>query len=373
MFKSFRIISIVGILAVILSACNLPASQQTPTEDPNSPNVIFTAAALTVQAQSTQLAPFNTPTLPPPPPTNTAVTIPTNPPPTNTPVVSPTAQCDLALFVDDVTYDDGTNVAAGTTFKKTWRLRNIGTCTWSGYSLVFDSGETMSPTPDVIGVVAPGQEVDVSVTFTAPLNAGTYRSYWRLRNGAGVLLPVVQGWQGKGFFVDIRVGSSGFDLHTRASNATWTSGAGNLTFGGPDTDINGFAMYKDGQKLEDGSTHSKILITYPQQVNDGLITGRYPAYTVVGGERFTARIGFLAQPDSSCGTGNVRFKLGYREGGVLKPLGEWTETCDGTLRSLNVDLTNLAGKSVEFVLEVLANGPSTQDVAVWVAPQIAIP
>lgn len=373
MFKIFRSISIVVILAIILSACNLP-SRQTPTQDPNNPNVIFTAAALTVQAQSTQLAPFNTPTLPPPPPTNTAVlTLPTVALPTNTAAVSPTPMCDLALFVRDVTYEDGTNVAPGTSFKKIWRLRNIGTCTWSGYSLVFDSGEAMNPLPDPIGVVAPGQEVDVSVSFTAPVNAGTYRSYWRLRNGAGVLLPVVQGWQGKGFFVDIRVGSPGFDLHTRATSATWTSGAGNLTFGGPDTDVNGFAMYKDGQKLEDGSTHGKILITYPQQVNDGSIAGRYPAYTVVGGERFTARIGFLAQADGTCGTGNVKFKLGYREGGVLKPLGEWTETCDGTLRSLNVDLTSLAGKSVEFVLEVLANGPATQDVAVWVAPQVALP
>jgi hypothetical protein len=184
MFKAFRILCIVSIFVLIVSACNLPSG--TPTQEPN---VVFTAAALTVQAQSTQLAPFNTPTLPPAQPTNTLV-IPTVAVPTVTRVVSPTPACDQALFVKDVTIPDGTVIAPGTTFKKTWRLRNIGTCTWSGYSLVFDSGEAMSPVIDPIGTVAPGLEVDVSVTFTAPTTNNTYRSYWRIRNSSGVLIPV---------------------------------------------------------------------------------------------------------------------------------------------------------------------------------------
>jgi hypothetical protein len=240
---------------------------------------------------------------------------------------------------------------------------------------VFDSGEAMSPVPDPIGTVAPGQEVDVSVTFTAPTTNNTYRSYWRVRNASGVLIPVSFGNEGKSFYVEIKVAtvSSGFDFHTQASSAVWISGAGNLTFGGPDTDTNGFAMFKNSQKLEDGTTHTKILETYPQWVNDGVITGRFPAYTVVSGEHFTAKIGFLALGDGSCGTGNAKFQLNYREGGVLKSLNEWTESCDGTMKAVDVNLTSLAGKTVEFVLAVLANGPASQDMAVWVAPQIAIP
>jgi len=373
MFKTLRIISILSIAIFIISACNLPSN--TATQDPNSPNVVFTAAALTVQASLTQTVPFSTPTLPPPPPTNTAVTIPTTGVPlaTITPVSSPTAVCDQALFVNDVTIPDGTVVEPGKGFKKTWRLRNTGACTWSGYTLVFDSGESMSPVIDPIGTVAPGQEVDVSVSFTAPVAPGDYRSYWRIRNPSGVLLPVFSGWQGKGFFVYIKIGSSGYDFYTRASAATWTSGTGNLTFGGPDADIKGFAMYRDGQKVEGSSTPAKILETSPQAVDNGEIRGLFPAYTVVSGEHFTAKIGFLAQPDGTCGTGNVKFQLNYKEAGVLKPLGEWSETCDNALRSIDVNLTSLAGKALEFELKVLANGPAAQDWAVWVAPQIAIP
>jgi Ig-like domain-containing protein len=374
MFKTLRLVSLASIFVIIISACNLPSSPA--TQDPNDPNVVFTAAALTVQAQLTQTVPFSTPTLPPAPlPTNTAVTIPTTIPATLQPLASPTPLCDLAQFIKDVTIPDGTVIAPSTTFKKIWRLKNAGTCTWSGYTLVFESGEAMSPVVDPVGVVSPGQEVDVAVTFTAPATSNTFRSFWRLRNPSGVLLPVLGGTQGKSFFVEVKVAaiSSGFDFHTRASSATWTSGAGNLTFGGPDTEVNGFAMYKDGQKLEDGFSPAKILETHPQQVDNGLINGRYPAYTVVSGEHFTAKIGFLAKADGTCGSGNARFQLTYKEAGVLKQLGEWTETCDGLLKSIDVDLTSLAGKSVEIILGVLANGVATQDWAVWVSPQIAIP
>ena len=41
------------------------------------------------------------------------------------------ATCNWAQFVADVTVPDGTSYAPSTAFKKTWRLKNIGTCIWS--------------------------------------------------------------------------------------------------------------------------------------------------------------------------------------------------------------------------------------------------
>jgi hypothetical protein len=54
-------------------------------------------------------------------------------------------------------------------------------------------------------------------------------------------------------------------------------------------------------------------------------------------------------------------------------LGEWTETCDGTMRDVDVDLSSIVGKNVQFALAVLANGPADQDWAVWVSPRVEIP
>ena len=252
-----RYILVFTIIILILSACNLPSSAPATTE----PNAVFTAAALTVQAQLTQPAAFSTPTLPVPLSTNTVSALPTLVAPTFPPAASATAVCDQAQFVRDVTIPDGTTYAPGASFTKTWRLKNAGNCTWSGYSLAFESGDQMNGTsPTTIEAVTPGQEVDVSVILTAPATPGSYRGHWGIRNASGVFIPVLGGTQGKSFFVDIKVvvSSSGLDLHTRAADATWVGSSGSITFGGPDTNTNGFAMYKDGQRLEDGSSSTKI-------------------------------------------------------------------------------------------------------------------
>jgi len=376
MFKIVRPVSILFIILFILSACNLPSSNPA-TEDPNA---VFTAAALTVQAMSTfsttQVTPFSTPTIPPPAATNTAASFPTLALPTATFAAPPTPVCDQAQFIRDVTIPDGTVFAPGATFTKTWRLKNSGTCTWSAYSLVFDTGDVMGgASPTTIGTVSPNQEVDLSVNLTAPATAGSYRGYWRIRNASGTLIPVLGGTQGKSFFVDIKVAvsSSGLDFHTRAPDASWVGTAGVVTFGGPETDTNGFAMFRNNQRLEDGTSPSKVLEIYPHMVNNGQMSGLYPPYTVVNGEHFKAKIGFLAKSDGSCGTGNATLQVNYKEGGVLKNLGQWTETCDGSLKDVDIDLSSIAGKNVQFALAVLANGPADDDSAVWVSPRIQIP
>jgi hypothetical protein len=197
-----RIILLALLLALlILAACNLPTA--TPTVDPA--DQLFTQAAQTVAAQLTANAPIVTPTLAAPIlPTNTpfvAVTPQTNP-------ATPTPLCDLAEFVADITVPDGTQFKPGETFTKKWRLRNQGTCTWTtGYALVFDEGDPMGA--DLVinlpADVPPGSEVDVAVEMTAPNTPGTYRGYWRVRNEQGVLFPVLKGYKGKSFYVEIEV------------------------------------------------------------------------------------------------------------------------------------------------------------------------
>src|SRR5512138_508173 len=71
---------------------------------------------------------------------------------------------DRAQFVADVTVPDGTRFDPGAAFTKDWRLRNVGTCTWTtSYSLVFVSGTQMgaiSSSP-FANNIAPGQNIDV--------------------------------------------------------------------------------------------------------------------------------------------------------------------------------------------------------------------
>jgi hypothetical protein len=105
-----------------------------------------------------------------------------------------------------VTIPDGTLINPSEVFTKTWRLKNVGTCTWTPeYDVVFYGGAQMSGvTMQIPGYVAPGQSVDVAVTFTAPSSAGHHTGYWLLRNANGGLFGTGTNAD-ETFYVDIYV------------------------------------------------------------------------------------------------------------------------------------------------------------------------
>ncbi len=117
--------------------------------------------------------------------------------PTPTVYTSPTPQAnctDLALFVEDVTIPDNTSLEKGQTFTKTWKLRNVGTCTWnSTYHLVLIGGENMSsPQTTPLAETLPGNTIDISVTLIAPTRDGAFSSIYELRSPNGLYIPVGQ-------------------------------------------------------------------------------------------------------------------------------------------------------------------------------------
>ncbi|KXK12509.1 MAG: hypothetical protein UZ14_CFX002002209 [Chloroflexi bacterium OLB14] len=199
MKKQTRLFYFLSIFILFLFACNLPSQQGNQAEDTNA-----TAAAQTIEAVLTasNATPIFTTTAPVP----ATLTLIPSPVFTNTPPATATPKCPLAQFVTDVTVPDGAVMAPNQTFNKKWRLKNIGDCTWNGYTLVFDSGDSMNgPASKPIGVVNPGQEIDIDVDLKAPASAGDYRGYWRLVTNANVLVPIVSGYQGRSFYVDIKV------------------------------------------------------------------------------------------------------------------------------------------------------------------------
>lgn len=121
------------------------------------------------------------------------------------------ARGDYSAFVDDVTIPDGTVVAPGARFTKTWALQNVGTVPWLGRSLrCMDepapprprtprggtaaagsspaAGTRTSPRTQLqplsrvvdIPPTAPGAVVQLSVDMVAPRVPCTCVSYWKM-------------------------------------------------------------------------------------------------------------------------------------------------------------------------------------------------
>ena len=399
-----RFLILTVIFGLLLSACYKPSTN--PNTGPggatlSGQDAINTAAAQTIQAMKalTPISPggggqtvpppppqATTQVPPPPPPPQATTQVPPPPPPVATTAVPPTPiPCDWANFVTDVTIPDGTSVNPGQTVTKTWRLKNAGTCTWnSGYSLVFDSGDAMgAPASSTLtsGTVAPGQTVDVSVNITAPAATGTKRAYFKLRNGSGVLFGIGN-TANKPFWVEVNVVAvvttvpagpvMKYDFAENYCDAKWIggdSGGGTiLTCPGGTGDATGFVVRKDNPKLQNGTTYTgKAIETHPKWVDNGVISGKYIKLKIKPNYHFKATIGCL-DGGAAC---NVIFQLNYEdEGGTLHPLGSWNMSAGAAPQNIDVNLTPLAETYVYFALAVMANGPSTQDWAMWVNPRM---
>jgi len=183
------------IVMVLLTACGASPTQSEPTPDVA---VVRTSAASTVVAKFTLTAAVFTPVVPPPA-TNTSAPEATATETATEAVVAEVtnaegttiALCDKYSWdinTVDVNYKDNSVVAPGESFTKTWLIKNIGSCPWGeGYKLVFSYGEKMSgEVVPLTAAIAPGQEVEVSVTFKAPDLAGTYFSSWTMQNNKGI-------------------------------------------------------------------------------------------------------------------------------------------------------------------------------------------
>ncbi len=192
--------SAILVATMVVTACGSanPPQEQEPTPDVA---VVRTSAASTVISQFTLTAAVFTPT--PSLPADTAATSTDATPEATGTVTTPTqplaqvtnaegttvALCDSMQFVADVNVPDNTNMAPGQDFLKTWRVKNTGSCPWGdGYGLVYaDYADDMDGQPQPITeVVQPGQEVEISVQFTAPNEIGEYLSAWQMQNPAGV-------------------------------------------------------------------------------------------------------------------------------------------------------------------------------------------
>ena len=379
---------------LVLNACNLPGSPTTSDAE-----AVYTQAAQTIAAQITQQAyttlvaevtriastpgatPFTLPTQTPPslPPSvtpflPTATAVPptsTPPPPTATPIVIP---CNQAQFIKDVTVPDGSIFTPGSEFTKVWRLKNIGSCTWDeDYSLVFVDGDRMQalkviPLQDTI---RPGEKIDLTADFITPSQPGRYRSFWMLSNASDKRFGIGDDAK-QAFWAEIKVVAPNqnfaFDLAANFCLASWDSSAGDLLCPGDPESADGSIVLLERPVLENGRREDEsTLWMRPEATRDGWISGVFPTYKVKQNDHFLADIGCL-KDNKGC---DVLFSLDYRvSGGSKKNLGQWEETYDGVIRRIDIDLSALADKKVQFILGVTNQGKASVANAFWLAPSI---
>jgi hypothetical protein len=383
--KTYKVLVLAVVALLVLSACRAPAASE-PTQDINA---LYTQVAGTLIAQGQ--APTQQPTVAVATNTPLVVTA-TSSQPTATasntavPATSvPAKVCNQAAFISDVTIKDNTQMSKGEDFTKTWRIQNTGTCTWDeDYSVVFSSGDNLANKSsfDLPEDVAPGETVNISIAMEAPDKNGTFKSSWVIRSDTGATFGVggSGGSAGVPFFALIKVGSGGssgsgsgsvkYDLADNFCDADWSSHSkNNLPCPGANAGDNGFVLVLQNPELENGDTENEPAIWMrPSHEGNGWIRGVFPDYEVKDDDHFVATIGCLDN-NPQC---RVTFTLSYiKSNGDEVTLGSWDEKFDNLVRGIDIDLSDLAGKDVSFVLQVdTGNNNFAQANAFWLAPVI---
>lgn len=282
--------------------------------------------------------------------------------------------CDWIQFVADVTIPDGVPMDPGFAFRKTWRIKNIGTCTWNrSYKLVFVGGEQMGGVAamNLPREVAPGQTIDLTLGMTAPLSPGLYRGFWELQNPAGALFGMGQA-ANRPFFVEINVRSTAapsYDFVANAAAANWRNEVtGKVFYPGLYGDPYGFVIPVDRPILENGipSIGKGLLMAPPVEYHEH-IYGVFPPYTVKQGDRFQAMVG-CEYGAKEC---QVIFVLQYQEDGCCtRSFWNTWKSYKNAFTRVNLSLGPLAGKTVSFILLIRPDGEGIGDHAVWANPVI---
>lgn len=178
---SKKLFIVTSLMAIMLSACGGgQVSVETATPAPTQTPVPTVPATATVTVTATEISATST-TLP------TSTSPPATPMPTNPPDCT-----NRATFVADVTIPDNSEVGPGTLFTKTWRVGNLGTCTWGpDYTLTHYSDERMGALSSVpLGITPPGGFLEISVDLRAPNSIGTHRGNFVIKNPAGLIMSV---------------------------------------------------------------------------------------------------------------------------------------------------------------------------------------
>jgi len=326
------------------------------------------------------------------------------PSPTPTLVPSPTSQydstksgvgdgstvdenCNMAKFIAHVTVSEGAAMPPGAQFTKTWRLQNIGTCTWTeSYSIGFSDGDLMGA-DEIVSLteeVSPGETGDISVVFTAPEDEVAYTGYWILYDAQGYWFGLGETRRGL-IPIEIEVVKTSqifaYDFALNYCDATWKSFwesdgetiSGTLDCPGSTTTEQGFVTLVADPNMEHRLDDELTLWVHPYEQRHAWIQGTFPEFEVLIGDRFKTAVGCMAEMNGC----NIDFQLLYKDVfGDVHTLDdwEWFEDYNEAATYIDIDLSFLAGEKVRFILKTVALTHNT-DVAhgFWFVPRIDRP
>jgi hypothetical protein len=172
-----------------------------------------------------------------------------------------------------------------------------------------------------------------------------------------------------------------YDFVQYASRANWRGSAGRIKYTDGDK-VSGLAVKLFEAVAEDNITYRNVIEMVPPNTSFAWIEGYFGDWQEqwqMGGymlplqlpynARFTARVGLSAE---ARGGGGVSFIFGIQdEKGGIKWWPAVMAADDGSLNSLDIDLSAYGGRKVMAILRVEAGADPDKNYALWIEPRIS--
>ena len=122
-------------------------------------------------------------------------------------------------------------------------------------------------------------------------------------------------------------------------------------------------------ELENRNENEIAVWVHPNEEKHGWLEGTYPFMKIREGDHFKAWVGCL-KGNKKC---SLRFYLDYQDSyGKVYRIGEWVETYDGEVTSIDLDLSELSDQSVRLILGVEALTKNVDDAqGFWFVPRLS--
>jgi hypothetical protein len=172
----------------------------------------------------------------------------------------------------------------------------------------------------------------------------------------------------KAFWVEIKVGNK-FSFADNLCSAEWTSTQGKIACPNKDNIAKGGVYVLKEPVFENKYQDDEpAVVMIPPAESNGQLIGKFPPIQVPANAHFISTVGCL-EDATDC---NLRLQLlaTPTDTNITQTLGEWIETYDEKLQKVDVNLQNLAGKTVVFSLLVRSTGNPKRNYAFWLAPVI---
>jgi len=212
--------------------------------------------------------------------------------------------------------------------------------------------------------IKPGEDATITLNLRAPYAPGNQVGYWKLRDPSGMLFMPLNVAEDS-LSVDIDIVGTIYSFTDNLCQADWDLDGKPLAC--PLSEVeDSVSFFTDHfPHLEIGGVENEPAVSVLLPAREGsTLTATFPPQDIQMGDHLHV-ITACAFETPQC---NLTFTIRYIDDSGSVVLGDWQETSDNQIQTIDRDISDLMGKKIRFVFSVRSNTSAEGNRGYWFFP-----